>query len=91
MPAWHLFRFPESVEFEAAGALMQQGMTAHYLSHDVFPLGPEHTALIHAAAGGTGLMLVQMARLCGARVIGVVSSRTKAGAGRTGRAQIRSS
>lgn len=78
IPAWHLFRFPDSVDFRTAGAVMQQGMTAHYLANSVYRLGPDHTALVHAAAGGTGLLLVQMAKLRGATVFGTVSSRAKA-------------
>lgn len=61
-----------------AVASMTQGMTAHYLSHDTFPLQPGQTALIHAAAGGTGMMLVQFAKMRGARVIGTVSTPEKA-------------
>ena len=78
VPAWHLFRLPDSVDMRTAGAVMQQGMTAHYLSHDVYPLAAGRTALIHAAAGGTGLLLVQLAKLRGARVIAAVSGRGKA-------------
>ena len=80
VPTWHLFRIPDSVSFETAGAVMQQGMTAHYLANSVFKLGPDHTALIHAAAGGTGLLLVQMAKRQGATVIGTVSSDAKVAA-----------
>ena len=57
---------------------MLQGMTAHYLCYDTFPLKPGDTALVHAAAGGVGLLLVQMAHHLGARVIGTVSSEEKA-------------
>jgi NADPH:quinone reductase len=57
---------------------MLQGMTAHYLSHDTFPLQSGQTALVHAAAGGVGLLLVQMAPNLGAHVIGTVSSEEKA-------------
>jgi NADPH2:quinone reductase len=78
VPVRHLFRIPDTVDFATAGAVMQQGMTAHYLANSVFPLAPHHTALIHAAAGGTGLLLVQMAKQRGARVIATVSSQRKA-------------
>ena len=78
LPAWHLTRLPDGIDAETAGAAMQQGMTAHYLCSDVFPLAPGHVCLVHAAAGGTGLMLVQMAKLRGARVIGTVSTAGKA-------------
>jgi NADPH2:quinone reductase len=57
---------------------MLQGMTAHYLSHSTFPLQPSHTALIHAAAGATGQLLVQMAKQCGAKVFGTASTADKA-------------
>lgn len=80
VPVRHLFRIPDAVDFTTAGAVMQQGMTAHYLANSVFPLKPGHTALVHAAAGGTGLLLVQMAKRQGARVIGTVSGAAKAAA-----------
>jgi NADPH2:quinone reductase len=57
---------------------MQQGMTAHYLTHDTYALKPGDTALVHAAAGGTGLLLVQIAKMLGARVFGTVSTPEKA-------------
>jgi NADPH2:quinone reductase len=63
---------------EQAAAAMLQGMTAHYLSHDTHPLKKGETALIHAAAGGVGLLLVQMAHNIGARVIATVSTEEKA-------------
>ena len=68
---------PPSVEFETAAAAMLQGMTAHYLAHSTYALGRDDTALLHAAAGGVGLLLTQMAKRCGARVIGTVSTRDK--------------
>lgn len=74
----HLVKVPPFVSMQSAAAVMQQGMTAHYLSRSTFPLKPGHVALIHAAAGGTGLLLVQMAKLSAARVIAVVSSVKKA-------------
>ncbi|MGC4089006.1 MAG: quinone oxidoreductase [Polyangiaceae bacterium] len=69
---------PDHVETRTAAALMLQGLTAHYLARSTFPLGPEHTALVHAAAGGVGLLLVQLAKAAGARVIGTVSTQDKA-------------
>lgn len=78
VPAWQLVKVPEGVELETAAAVMLQGMTAHYLSHSTFPIKEGDTALIHAAAGGTGLLLVQMAKLRGARVIGTTSTPEKA-------------
>ena len=66
------------VEARVAAAIMLQGMTAHYLTHSTFPLEDGHTALVHAAAGGVGLLLCQMAKMRGARVIGTVSTEEKA-------------
>jgi NADPH:quinone reductase len=66
------------VETRVAAAVMLQGMTAHYLTHSTFPLQERHTALVHAAAGGVGLLLVQMAKMRGATVIGTVGSEEKA-------------
>jgi NADPH:quinone reductase len=78
VPAKMLVRIPENIDFRTAAAAMLQGMTAHYLSHSTFPLKSGHTALIHAAAGGTGRLLVQMAVACGARAIGTVGTPAKA-------------
>lgn len=73
-----LVQIPEGVTDHQAAAAMLQGMTAHYLSHDTYPLKKGETALVHAAAGGVGLLLVQMARNIGARVIATVSTPEKA-------------
>jgi NADPH2:quinone reductase len=73
-----LVRIPEGVSDQQAAAAMLQGMTAHYLSHDTFPLKRGDTALIHAAAGGVGLLLTQMAHNIGSRVIATVSTDEKA-------------
>lgn len=78
VPAARLVPVPPGVSDEDAAAAMLQGMTAQYLSHDTFPLKRGDTALIHAAAGGVGLLLVQMAHNIGARVIGTVSTEEKA-------------
>jgi NADPH2:quinone reductase len=78
VPAWKLAPLPEAVSDEQAAAVMLQGMTAHYLTHDTFPLAPGHVALVHAAAGGAGLLLTQVARLRGATVIGTVGTDAKA-------------
>jgi NADPH2:quinone reductase len=78
VPAKLLVRVPERVELRDAAAVMLQGMTAYYLSHSTFRLKPGHTALVHAAAGGTGGLLVQMAKMAGARVIGTAGSPEKA-------------
>jgi len=77
-PADRLVTIPPGVTDQQAAAVMLQGMTAHYLSHDTFPLKKGQTALVHAAAGGVGLLLVQMAHNVGARVIATVSSDEKA-------------
>ena len=66
------------VEARVAAAIMLQGMTAHYLTHSTYPLKEGETALVHAAAGGVGLLLCQMAKMKGARVIGTVSTEEKA-------------
>jgi NADPH2:quinone reductase len=78
VPADRLVSIPAGVTDQQAAATMLQGMTAHYLSHDTFPLKRGQTALVHAAAGGVGLLLVQMARNIGARVIATVSTEEKA-------------
>src|SRR6266705_1229104 len=78
VPADRLVRIPQGVSEREAAAAMLQGMTAHYLSHDTYPLKRGGTALVHAAAGGVGLLLVQMAHNIGARVVGTVSTEEKA-------------
>lgn len=78
VPAEKLVPVPSGVDLPTAAAVMLQGMTAHYLALDTFPLKPGHTALVHAAAGGVGLLLVQIARRQGATVIGTVSTEEKA-------------
>lgn len=78
VPSWRLVKLPQGIDPETAAAAMLQGMTAHYLSHDTYPLKPKDACLVHAAAGGVGLLLVQMAKARGARVIGTVSTREKA-------------
>ncbi|MCB0075629.1 MAG: DUF309 domain-containing protein, partial [Caldilineaceae bacterium] len=78
VPAWKLAPLPDAISMETAAAVMLQGLTAHYLTRSTFPLQPGNIALVHAAAGGVGLLLVQMAKQCGARVIGTVSTEEKA-------------
>src|ERR1039458_2375885 len=78
VPADRLVPIPQGVSDHQAAAAMLQGMTAHYLSHDTYPLKKGETALVHAAAGGVGLLLVQMAHNIGARVIATVSTEEKA-------------
>jgi NADPH2:quinone reductase len=75
--AGRLVPLPPNVDFEVGAAAMLQGMTAHYLVHGTYPLGKKDTTLIHAAAGGVGLLLVQMAKRLGARVIATVSTKEK--------------
>ena len=78
LPADRAVKVPQEVDSEQAAALMLQGMTAHYLAYDTFPLKEGDTALIHAAAGGVGLLLVQIAKKRGARVLATVGSARKA-------------
>jgi NADPH2:quinone reductase len=78
VPASRLVKIPEGLDFEQAAAAMLQGMTAHYLLHSSYPLKQGETALIHAAAGGVGSLLVQMAKRIGARVIATAGTQEKA-------------
>lgn len=78
LPAWQLVKIPDGLDFEQAAAAMLQGMTAHYLTHSTYPLQKGDTALVHAAAGGAGRLIVQMAKMRGARVFGTVSTAEKA-------------
>jgi len=78
VPASVLVRIADELDFNQAAAAMLQGMTAHYLSHSTYPLQHGETALIHAAAGGVGRLLVQMAKHLGARVIATAGSEEKA-------------
>ncbi|HKY29177.1 MAG TPA: alcohol dehydrogenase catalytic domain-containing protein, partial [Pyrinomonadaceae bacterium] len=73
-----LVKIPDLLDFHQAAACMLQGMTAHYLTHSTYPIKQGDTVLIHAAAGGVGLLLVQMAKHLGARVIGTAGSTEKA-------------
>lgn len=75
--ASRLVPLPDGVDAEVGAAALLQGMTAHYLSHSTYALSDTDTALVHAAAGGVGLLLIQMAKRQGARVIGTVSTATK--------------
>ena len=78
VPAWKLVPVPDGVSSSLAAAIMLQGMTAHYLSHATFPIEAGHRVLVHAAAGGVGLLLTQMAKRRGAQVFGTVSTEAKA-------------
>jgi NADPH2:quinone reductase len=77
-PADRLVVLPDRVTDRIGAAVLLQGMTAHYLTHSTYPLSSSDTCLVHAAAGGTGLLLCQMARRRGARLIGTVSTEQKA-------------
>ena len=77
VPADRLVKVPDKLKDQEAAAAMLQGMTAHYLVYSTYPLKKGETALIHAAAGGVGLLLVQMAKNIGARVIGTAGSEQK--------------
>ncbi|MBV8905233.1 MAG: alcohol dehydrogenase catalytic domain-containing protein, partial [Acidobacteriia bacterium] len=78
VPSGMLVKIPDHLTFETAAAAMLQGMTAHYLTHSTYALKPGDTCLVHAAAGGTGALVVQMAKMAGARVLGTVSTPEKA-------------
>jgi NADPH2:quinone reductase len=78
VPASRLVKIPDEMDAQRAAAAMLQGMTAHYLVTSTYPLKSGDTALVHAAAGGVGLLLVQMAKRIGARVFGTVSTKEKA-------------
>jgi NADPH2:quinone reductase len=78
VPSAQLVRIPDSIDFPTAAAAMLQGMTAHYLTHSTFLLKSGDTCLVHAAAGGAGGLIVQMAKMLGARVFGTVSTEAKA-------------
>lgn len=77
VPAWRAVKVPAGVPLEHATALMLQGLTAHYLSHSAFALKPGDTCLVHAAAGGVGQLLTQLAKLRGATVLGTVGDAEK--------------
>ena len=78
IPSEQVVLLPPEISFEVGAAVMLQGLTAYYLSHETFLLNNNHTALIHAGAGGVGLLLIQMAKILGAKVISTVSTDNKA-------------
>ena len=78
VPAARLFMLPAGLTTKQGAAMMLQGMTAHYLATSTYPLKSGDTCLVHAAAGGVGLLLCQIAKMRGARVIGTVSTEAKA-------------
>jgi NADPH2:quinone reductase len=78
VPADQLVPLPDTVDFNTAAAALLQGMTAHYLTHSTYPLKPGDKCLVHAAAGGAGRLVVQMAKMLGATVYGTVGTDAKA-------------
>jgi NADPH2:quinone reductase len=78
VPAWRVSKVPAGVPLPIATTLMLQGCTAHYLTHSAFRLEPGHTCLIHAGAGGVGQLVIQLAKMRGARVLATVGSPDKA-------------
>ncbi len=78
VPAWRCVKLPDALSFEGAAAALFHGLTAHYLAHDVGQLAPGRSCLIHAASGGIGQILVQLARRAGARVFATASTPEKA-------------
>jgi len=78
VPSAMLVKLPDGIDFRSAAAAMLQGMTAHYLVYSTYPLKSGETCLVHAAAGGAGGLIVQMAKMLGARVFGTVSTEEKA-------------
>ena len=82
VPTKMLVKVPEGIDLTVAAGAMLQGMTAHYLTHSTFPLKKGDTVLVHAAAGGAGLLIVQMAKALGAKVIGTMSTEAKAATAR---------
>lgn len=78
VPAWRLVKLPRGLDEKTAAAVLLQGMTAHYLSHDTFPIKKDQKVLVHAGAGGVGSLLIQMAKRLGAYVITTTSTEEKA-------------
>ena len=78
VPSWRLVKLPDNIDFKVGAAIMLQGMTAHYLTHSTFPLTRGHRAVVHAAAGGVGLLLTQIAKKMGATVYATVGNEAKA-------------
>lgn len=78
VPAWRLVALPDAIDMDRGVAAMLQGMTAHYLTHSAYPLGPGDWCLIHAGAGGVGQLLIQLAKRRGAKVIATVGTAEKA-------------
>lgn len=77
VPGWKAIPIPQSIDYDVACAAMIQGLTAHFLASSTYPLKPGDTALVLAGAGGVGQLLIQIAKLRGARVITTVSTADK--------------
>jgi NADPH:quinone reductase len=82
VPSAQLVKIPDGIDLQSAAAAMLQGMTAHYLTHSTYPINGGDSCLVHAAAGGAGRLIAQMAKGRGARVFGTVSTEEKAAAAR---------
>ena len=82
VPAWRCVKLPDALSFEMAAASLFHGLTAHYLAHDVGELAPGKSCLVHAASGGIGQILIQLAKRAGARVFATTSSEEKAAVAR---------
>ncbi len=83
VPAWRAVKVPDALSLEMAAASLFHGLTAHYLAHDVGQLAPGRTCLIHAASGGIGQILIQLAKRAGARVFATTSAEEKAAVARS--------
>ena len=83
VPAWRVVKVPDTLALEMAAATLFHGYTAHYLSHDVGRLGADTTCLVHAASGGIGQILIQLAKRAGARVFATTSTEEKAAVARS--------
>lgn len=78
VPAWRVIKVPDYVDSDQAAAVMLQGLTAHYLTHSIYPLKKDDWCLIHAGSGGVGQLAIQLAKIIGAKVITTVGSSEKA-------------
>ena len=77
VPVSHAIPLPDGIDFETAAAVLLQGLSAHFLTADCHKVKPQETVLIHAAAGGVGQVMIQICKIVGAKVIGLVSSESK--------------
>ncbi len=86
-PVDRVVPLPDAISFEAAAAVLFQGLTAHYLATSTFPLTPGSSCVVHSAAGGVGILMCQIAKIRGAEVIGAVSTSAKAAIARAAGAE----